>query len=107
MQGPYGLALGPTQGDAHPWQIALNMGSRVLSVGGHTSAVLFYSSELAGYIGRMWDPSKCYVGAMNGDGSTSDAHVEGCTYLGGSINVVFDRVVNGSIRVNWFSAVLI
>lgn len=105
--GPHGLALGPTQGDAHPWQIALNMGSRVLSGDGGTSAVLFDSSELSWYIGRMWDPSKCYVGAMNGDGNEQEAHVQGTTYLGGSIFVVFDRAVSGSIRVNWFSAVLI
>lgn len=103
----HGLALGPMQFDAKPWQIALNMGSRVLSGDGGTSAVLFYSSEIAWNIGRMWDSSKCYVGAMNGDGSTSDAHVEGCTYLGGDIYAVFDRAVSGSIRVNWFSAVLI
>jgi len=37
----------------------------------------------------------------NGDGGACNAHCQDCTYLNGTWNTTFDRILTGNVRVNY------
>lgn len=65
-----------------------------------TSARLWTFEEFASHFGS-YDPGRTFIGVMNGDGDANQVHVEGATKTGAGIYAVFDRAVNGLVRVDW------
>lgn len=63
--------------------------------------MLFTAEQYKGFVSREFRDED-FVGAMNGDGATCDAHVEGITRMNGDFYAVLNKHYEGLIRVNWF-----
>lgn len=85
----------------------IRVGTKVVRVStGENAARLWTQAEFATAFGRQFDPARDFVGVMNADGSASGAHVQGCTFEGGSLYAVQDITVAGptDTRVNYLVA---
>ena len=83
----------------------LFIGSKVLR-SSDSSCILFSRNEFKQLFGRDFNQNTDVVLVMNGDGMSSQAHVDGCVYLEDSdtIYATFDRSWYGLIRVNYMVA---
>lgn len=83
----------------------LFIGSKVLR-SSDSSCILFSRNEFKQLFGRDFNQNTDVVIAMNGDGVSSQAHVDGCVYFSDSdtIYATFDRSWSGLIRVNYMVA---
>lgn len=80
-------------------------GSKVLR-SSDSSCILFSRDEFKKLFGSDFNQNTDVVFVMNGDGSSSQAHVDGCVYFTDSdtIYATFDRSWSGLIRVNYMVA---
>lgn len=83
----------------------LFIGSKVLR-SSDSSCILFSRNEFKQLFGRDFNQNTDVVLVMNGDGMSSQAHVDGCVYFADSdtIYATFDRSWSGLIRVNYMVA---
>lgn len=82
----------------------IRCGTKVVTVtGGNDSAAVWSLTSFQNEMGFTFNASDTSVVFMNGDGVANGKHVEGSTYLNGSIYVVLNGVVGGntSTRVNY------
>ena len=83
----------------------LFIGSKVLR-SSDSSCILFSRNEFKQLFGRDFNQNTDVVLVMNGDGMSSQAHVDSCVYFADSdtIYATFDRSWSGLIRVNYMVA---
>ena len=69
---------------------------------GDNSCKFLTNSEINDFFGVMNASSiNTVVLVANGDANAVSAHFEGTSYVNGAWYAVYDRIVNGSIRINY------
>lgn len=88
---------------ATPWPgCQIRTGTNVLDVHNNNAIRIWTPDEFAEKFGRVFDAGKDFCAVMNGDGNATFTHVEGSTWIGNDgLYAVFDREMNGLIRINW------
>lgn len=84
----------------------IRCGTKVVTVAaGSDSAVVWSLTSFQNEMGFQFNATDTSVVFMNGDGAANGKHVEGSTYLNGSIYVVLNGVVsrNTSTRINYIA----
>lgn len=77
----------------------------VATVSNNDAIRIWTPAEFTSKFGRAFDASKDFCALMNADGKACGAHIDGCTWIGDDgLYAVFDRTVNGSIRINYLVA---
>jgi hypothetical protein len=78
-------------------------GSKILEVKSLDAATLFNPAQITELIGRGFVNTTDCLTAMNGDMKANSINVRGTQFdtSNGGINVLFDKVPGGNIRVNW------
>lgn len=68
-----------------------------------TSVLLFSAAEFEETFGRTYNNSKDFVGVMNGDGASSNCHVDGAQWSSGTgVYATFDRTLSSAwVRVTY------
>lgn len=68
-----------------------------------TSVLLFSAAEFEETFGRTYNNSKDFVGVMNGDGASSNCHVDGAQWFSGTgVYATFDRTLSSAwVRVTY------
>lgn len=91
---------------ATPWPgCQIRTGTMVATVSSDDAVRMWTPAEFAAKFGRVFDGAKDCVCVMNADGKANNAHVDGATWIDGDgLYAVFDRTVNGNIRINWLVA---
>lgn len=74
----------------------------VAAVSSANAIRIWTPDEFAEKFGRVFDAGKDFCAVMNGDGNATSTHVEGSTWIDNDgLYAVFDRTMNGLIRINW------
>lgn len=77
----------------------IHQGSDVVNLNNTQGIQLMSDNDLTALMGHGWSYS-CSAAAMNGDYGSQDAQVISVDYQGG-LNVRFNRIVTGNMRINW------
>lgn len=96
------LAEDVTQGSPHGLPSVIS-GSKVIHIPTpSTTATLFTIAELRGAFNNYNATTDQYFGIVNnGDAGVSVVHMDGVSWSGANMQVVFDRSIEGYIRVNY------
>ena len=74
-------------------------GTKVVNLSNSGGIQLMSDNDLTALMGHPWSNS-CSAAAMNGDYGSQNGMITGVDYQGG-VNVRFNRIVSGGMRVNW------
>lgn len=88
--------------------IKVKIGTQVFDVGtaGSDAFLMWTRQKLLEHFGipLTLKETAIFIGVVNGDGGASGAHVEGITWLSGSVYCVLNRNHSGQIRINYLIA---
>lgn len=85
----------------------LFVGTNVVTVyAGGDSALVWTKSQFVSTFGKKFNSSRDSVYFMNGDAAANDVHVDGASFVSGSIYATINKKmsVNAQLRVNYIIA---
>lgn len=86
-----------------PWPgCQIRTGTMVAAVSSANAVRMWTPAEFAAKFGRDFDFNKDFCALMNADGWATSTHVDGAIWKDGDgLYAVFDRTMDGLIRINW------